>query len=75
MWRSVGDRGTGGWQRGFASRGEEGSYLSVNCEGCEGWISVEWEKRRHPEIEEPEVALPRHLPVLRAWLTELDARA
>jgi fatty-acyl-CoA synthase len=32
------------------------------------WISVEWEKRWHPEIEEPEVALPQHLDLLRAWL-------
>ena len=32
------------------------------------WISVEWEKRWHPEIEEPEVALPRYLDVLTRWL-------
>src|SRR5260370_704426 len=32
------------------------------------WISVEWEKRWHPEIEEPEVALPQHLDLLAAWL-------
>jgi hypothetical protein len=28
---------------------------------------VEWEKRWHPEIEEPELALPQHLARLRAW--------
>jgi len=28
--------------------------------GYPHWISVEWEKRWHPEIEEPEVALPQH---------------
>jgi hypothetical protein len=38
-------------------------------------ISVEWEKRWHPEIEEPEVALPQHLSVLNTWLAELEARA
>jgi len=32
------------------------------------WISVEWEKRWHPEIEDPEVALPQHLDLLTAWL-------
>lgn len=37
-----------------------------------GWISVEWEKRWHPEIEEPEVALPQHLRVLRGWLAATD---
>ena len=32
------------------------------------WISVEWEKRWHPEIEEPEVALPQHLRLLDEWM-------
>jgi sugar phosphate isomerase/epimerase len=36
--------------------------------GYAGWISVEWEKRWHPEIEEPEVALPQHLALLRTWM-------
>jgi sugar phosphate isomerase/epimerase len=35
--------------------------------GCPHWISVEWEKRWHPEIEEPEVALPQYLSVLATW--------
>ncbi len=35
--------------------------------GYRGWISVEWEKRWHPEIEEPEVALPQHLRLLAEW--------
>jgi len=35
--------------------------------GYPGWVSVEWEKRWHPEIAEPQVALPQHLAVLRAW--------
>jgi sugar phosphate isomerase/epimerase len=43
--------------------------------GYAGWISVEWEKRWHPEIEAPEVALPQHLSVLSTWLTELKAGA
>ena len=36
--------------------------------GYRGWISVEWEKRWHPEIEAPEVALPQHLAVLAEWM-------
>lgn len=32
--------------------------------GYDGWVSVEWEKKWHPEIAEPEVALPQHI----AWL-------
>jgi sugar phosphate isomerase/epimerase len=35
-----------------------------------GWVSVEWEKRWHPEIEEPEVALPQHHRVLESWLRD-----
>jgi fatty-acyl-CoA synthase len=38
------------------------------AEGYPHWISVEWEKRWHPEIEEPEVALPQHLDLLTTWL-------
>ena len=36
--------------------------------GYPHWISVEWEKRWHPEIEPPEVALPQHLSLLASWL-------
>jgi len=39
--------------------------------GYPHWISVEWEKRWHPEIEEPEVALPQHLDLLAKWLEAL----
>jgi sugar phosphate isomerase/epimerase len=38
--------------------------------GYQGWISVEWEKRWHREIEEPEVALPQHLRLLESWLRD-----
>jgi sugar phosphate isomerase/epimerase len=39
--------------------------------GYPHWISVEWEKRWHPDIEEPEVALPQHLDLLTKWLEAL----
>ena len=39
--------------------------------GYPHWLSVEWEKRWHPEIEEPEVALPQHLELLTQWLEAL----
>jgi len=38
--------------------------------GYRGWLSVEWEKRWHPEIAAPEVALPQHLELLTTWLAE-----
>jgi fatty-acyl-CoA synthase len=36
--------------------------------GYRNWISVEWEKRWHPEIEAPEVALPQYRRVLAEWM-------
>ena len=36
--------------------------------GYRNWISVEWEKRWHPEIADPEVALPQHRRVLADWM-------
>ncbi len=32
--------------------------------GYTGWVSVEWEKKWHPELAGPDVALPQHI----AWL-------
>jgi sugar phosphate isomerase/epimerase len=43
--------------------------------GYDGWVSVEWEKRWHPEIDEPETALPQHLRLLREWAGELAGGA
>jgi sugar phosphate isomerase/epimerase len=42
--------------------------------GYDGWIAFEWEKRWHPEIEEPEVALPDFVRVLRTAEAELEER-
>jgi sugar phosphate isomerase/epimerase len=42
--------------------------------GYDGWIVFEWEKRWHPEIEEPEVALPDFIRVVRAAEAELASR-
>jgi sugar phosphate isomerase/epimerase len=67
-----------GWQLVLLGQGEvpvREMLGLLRAGGYEGWISVEWEKRWHPEIEEPEVALPQHLSVLRTWLSELEAGA
>lgn len=40
----------------------------LRSSGYDGWLVVEWEKRWHPEIDEPEVALPHEVEVLRRWL-------
>lgn len=60
-----------GWQLTLLGEGEvpvrEMLGLLI-AGGYQGWISVEWEKRWHPEIEEPDVALPQHLKLLSSWL-------
>jgi fatty-acyl-CoA synthase len=42
------------------------SIAALGALGYEGWLSIEWEKRWHPELAEPELALPRELAALRA---------
>jgi sugar phosphate isomerase/epimerase len=39
--------------------------------GYNRWLSVEWEKKWHPELAAPEVALPQHVALLRQYLAEL----
>lgn len=38
--------------------------------GYRGDLCAEWEKRWHPHLAEPELALPQHARVLRAWTQE-----
>lgn len=38
------------------------------AKGYNGYLSAEWEKKWHPSIEEPEIALPQHARVLREWM-------
>jgi sugar phosphate isomerase/epimerase len=60
-----------GWQLVLLGHGEvpvPEMLASLAEAGYPGWISVEWEKRWHPEIEEPEIALPQHLAVLTQWM-------
>lgn len=67
-----------GWQLVLLGDGEVAvremlGLLSAG--GYPGWISVEWERRWHPEIEPPEVALPQHLAVLTGWLSGISELA
>jgi sugar phosphate isomerase/epimerase len=41
--------------------------------GYHGYYCFEWEKKWHPEIEEPEVAFPQHVETLRRYLAEAGA--
>jgi len=66
-----------GWQLVLLGEGEvdvRDMLGLLAAGGYPGWISVEWEKRWHPEIEPPEVALPQHLAVLDSWISEISER-
>jgi len=43
--------------------------------GYRGYYCFEWEKRWHPEIEEPEVAFPHYAKVMREYLAEAGVKA
>ncbi|RIK40109.1 MAG: hypothetical protein DCC55_16030 [Chloroflexi bacterium] len=85
-WRLIGERtahihikdarrrADGSWQLVLLGQGEVPCRQIVELlhkNGYQGYISAEWEKKWHPEIEPPEVALPQHAETLRAWFAEL----
>lgn len=43
-----------------------------NREDYAGAIAAKWEKKWHPEIEPPEIALPQHAAILRTWMQALS---
>ena len=43
------------------------SLAVLQAAGYDGWLTVEWEKRWHPELAEPDVALSREATTLRSW--------
>ncbi|MCB0185219.1 MAG: sugar phosphate isomerase/epimerase [Caldilineaceae bacterium] len=64
-------RADGSWQLVLMGEGEVLCRAVVDLlrrNGYQGYLSMEWEKKWHPEIEEPEVALPQHAQVVRQWL-------
>lgn len=60
-----------GWDLVLLGEGEVPVARSLEMlrrRGYERWIAVEWEKKWHPEIADPAVALPQHIALLRSWL-------
>jgi sugar phosphate isomerase/epimerase len=43
--------------------------------GYKGYYCFEWEKRWHPDIDEPEVAFPQYAKVMRQYLAEAGVTA
>ena len=64
----------GGWQLVPLGEGEVPVREIIRllaAGGYAGYFSVEWEKYWHPDIEEPQIALPQHLKVLQEWVHDL----
>jgi fatty-acyl-CoA synthase len=60
---------SGGWK--YVLNGEGDIDLPeimglLRRKGFDGWLSYEWEKKWHPELAEPEVALPHYVHAMRA---------
>lgn len=69
--RDAGERT--GWKLVLLGEGEvpvQRSLTVLRERGYRDWVTVEWEKKWHPEIAEPEVAFPQHAELLRRWLSE-----
>jgi sugar phosphate isomerase/epimerase len=43
--------------------------------GYDGWLSLEWEKRWHPGLADPEIAFPQYAETLRQYLAEMETEA
>lgn len=70
--------GTEHWLPVLAGRGAVSFAAAVDVLdglGYDGYISFEWEKYWHPEIEEPEVALPDFVKAMKAILQDGAADA
>ncbi len=71
-------RSDGDWQLVLLGEGEVPCRQVVELldrEGYHGYLAAEWEKKWHPEIEEPEIALPQHAARLREWFAALPTIA
>jgi sugar phosphate isomerase/epimerase len=50
----------------------EALVKALHATGYSGYLALEWEKAWHPELAEPEVALPQAAQYLSALLTKLS---
>jgi len=65
------DAGGAQWELVLLGEGEvpvREQLAALRRRGYEGWVSVEWEKKWHPDIAGPEVALPQHI----SWLKSVS---
>jgi sugar phosphate isomerase/epimerase len=62
------------WQLSLLGEGDVPTLemlAALRAMGYRGWLAVEWEKKWHPALAEPEVALPQHAARLREYLSAL----
>ena len=45
-------------------------YGAVKNGGYDGWLTLEWEKHWHPELDEPEVAFPQYVEYMKTLMGE-----
>jgi sugar phosphate isomerase/epimerase len=67
-----GEPGARAWELVLLGEGDvpvAGVLRALRARGYAGWLTVEWEKKWHPEIAEPEVALPQHAEAMARLLT------
>ncbi len=50
-------------------------FVMLQAQGYDGWYTFEWEKRWHPELAEPEVALPAGAAYVRALAASVSTAA
>jgi sugar phosphate isomerase/epimerase len=49
-------------------------FQRLRAAGYDGYLSLEWEKAWHPDLPEPEIALPHYAEAARRLLAEIGAR-
>jgi sugar phosphate isomerase/epimerase len=71
-------RTSDGWELRLLGEGDipvkEALRLLIQ-RGYQDFVSVEWEKKWHPELAEPEVAFPQHIQLLDEYIRELEPSA
>lgn len=70
-WKDILRTPGGGFGLCLVGKGElplQSIVAALHAIGYDGWATLEWEKRWHPEIEEPEIAIPAFAAFLRGHL-------
>jgi sugar phosphate isomerase/epimerase len=71
-----GETGAVSWELTLLGEGDvpmAGILGALRAHGYRGWLTVEWEKKWHPEIAEPDVALPQHAEAMARLLVSLSS--